>query len=283
MVVAFAGERGAYAEIAAREYFGQKVELLAVPEFVDVFEAVASGKCESGIVPLENSLAGSIHQNYDLLVETGLHIQGEIFLRISHCLIANKGVKKSQIHTVYSHPQALAQCKKYLKKLTKVKVEPTSNTAGAVKKIKDDQLTDAAAIGSMQAAINFDMQVLDANIEDNQWNTTRFIALSKDFVVPPKNKKIPMKSSIVFSTKNIPGALFKCLSVFALRDIDLYKIESRPVHGKGFEYMFYLDFAGDWRMEAEQNALNHLQEITNFFRLLGSYKVGKEIHPQHKK
>jgi prephenate dehydratase len=134
----------------------------------------------------------------------------------------------------------------------------------------------------MQAAIDFDMKVLAKNIEDNKWNTTRFIIVAQKPSVY-KNAKTAMKTSIVFSTKNIPGVLFKCLSVFALRDIDLYKIESRPVHGKGFEYLFYLDFAGDVFSDAQKNAINHLQEITMFYRHLGSYPVGIEAHPEYKK
>jgi prephenate dehydratase len=154
------------------------------------------------------------------------------------------------------------------------------NTALAVKKIKDEKLSDAAAIASMQAAIDFKMDILAENIEDSEWNTTRFIIISKKQEMPLTNS---VKTSIVFSTKNIPGALFKCLGVFALRDIDLFKIESRPVHGKGFQYLFYLDFAGNIKNEAQKNAINHLQEITTFFRHLGTYSCGELVYPKYKK
>jgi prephenate dehydratase len=271
MTIAFAGERGAYAELAAIEYFGKKKNLVAVPEFTDVFSGVAGARYRYGVVPIENSLAGSIHQNYDNLVESNLHIAGEIQLRIHHCLIANTGVLRRSIRRVFSHPAAFAQCKKFLKKFPHIEVIPVSNTAVAVKKIRDEGLCDAAAIGSQQAAADFDMHVLENAIEDTRWNVTRFIVLSKKPEFPPLTAR-SVKSSIVFSMKNIPGSLYKCLSVFALRDVNLYKIESRPVHGKGFQYLFYLDFSGDARSDAQHNAIGHLQEITGFYRFLGSYR-----------
>jgi prephenate dehydratase len=277
--IAFPGERGSFSELAAIEYFGKANNFTCVPEFADVFDMVSSGKCKYGIVPIENSLAGSIHQNFDKLLESKLHITGEILLRIGQFLIANKGVKRKDIHSILSHPAALAQCKEFLKTMP-VKAIPFSNTASAVKKIKDEGLRDTAAIASMQAAIDFDMDVLAKNIEDNKWNTTRFIIVARK---PEAPLKALIKSSIVFSTKNIPGALFKCLGVFALRDIDLFKIESRPVHGKGFGYLFYLDFEGDVKNEAQHNAVNHLQEITTFYRHLGSYNCGEVTFPKYAK
>jgi 3-deoxy-7-phosphoheptulonate synthase len=224
MIVAFAGERGAFGELAAREYFGGKATLAAQPEFSGVFRSVARGRSRFGVVPIENSLAGSIHENYDLLLESNLHITGEVLLRIRHFLIANKGVSRSKIRKVFSHPMAFAQCKKFLKKFPHLTVVPVSNTAWAVKKIRDENLMDAAAIASQQAAVDFDMQVLARNIEDTKWNTTRFLVLSKAPVFPSavsRSAADGIKSSVVFSTKNIPGALYKCMSVFALRDINL--------------------------------------------------------------
>jgi prephenate dehydratase len=280
MTVAYQGERGAYGELAAIEYFGPNKKLSSLPEFEDVFRAVAAGKYRFGVVPIENSLAGSIHQNYDRLLESDLHIAGEVLLRIRHCLIANKGVSRRSLTRVFSHPAAFPQCKKFLKRYPKLAVIPVSNTASAVKKIRDEGLRDAAAIASMQAAGEFDMQILARNIEDTAWNTTRFLVVSKAPGLPPRGAK-NIKSSVVFSLKDIPGALYKCLSVFALRDINLHKIESRPVHsrGKNFEYLFYVDFAGDAREEAQANAINHLQEITSFYRLLGSYKEDSPRDP----
>jgi prephenate dehydratase len=282
MTIAFAGERGAFGELAAKEYFGKKAVLAAQPEFGDVFRCVAKGRCRFGVVPIENSLGGSIHENYDLLLESKLHITGEVLLRIRHFLIGNKGASRRGIRRIFSHPQAFAQCKKFLKRFPQLTVVPVSNTAWAVKKIRNEDLRDAAAIASQQAAVDFDMQVLARNIEDTRWNTTRFLVIAKEPCFPPPGRT-NVKTSVVFSTKNIPGALYKCMSVFALRDINLHKIESRPVHGRGFQYLFYLDFEGDAREEVQRNAINHLQEITTFYRFLGSYPVDKPRDPVYRR
>ncbi|MBD3421090.1 MAG: prephenate dehydratase [Chitinivibrionales bacterium] len=282
MAVAFQGASGAFSELAANEFFQNKQKAFACPQFNDVFASVASGGTRYGIVPIENSMAGSIHQNYDLLVDHKLYIVGEIYLRITHYLLANPGVTKHKVRRIFSHPQALAQCRQFLSKLPDVAVEPVSNTAAAVKKIKSENLTDAAAIASMQASIDFKVDILAKRIEDNKLNTTRFLVLARN----PK-KRIPAatqtKTSIVFATKNIPGVLYKTLSVFALRDINLLKIESRPMRGAHFEYLFYLDFEGFATSKAQKNALNHLQEITTFYRLLGSYPIGKLALPEYKR
>jgi prephenate dehydratase len=282
MAVAFAGERGSFAELAALEYFGRGQRVAPVPEFGDVFRAVARGRATAGVVPIENSLSGSIHQNYDLLLEHRLSIAGEIYLGVSQFLIADKGVKRSDVKRIYSHPQALAQCRDYLRRLRGVESVAVANTAGAVRMIKEQRLRDAAAIASLQAAIDYDMQVLARNIQDHTENTTRFLVLSR---APQAGRRRagPTKTSIVFSAKNVPGALFRCLAVFALRDIDLHKIESRPVRGKGFAYLFYLDFAGSASDEAQANALAHLSEITVFQRNLGSYPVGRLAHPEYRR
>ena len=285
MTVAFAGERGAFAELADIEYFGEKVKMAALPEFGDVFRGVARGRYRFGVVPIENSLAGSIHENYDMLLESNLNIVGEVLLRIRHFLIANKGTSRREVKRIFSHPQAFAQCKKFLKRFPHLTVVPVSNTAWAVKKIRNEDLRDAAAIASQQAAADFDMQVLARNIEDTKWNTTRFLVVAKSYKFPSPvtgHAAKRVKSSVVFSTKNIPGALYKCLSVFALRDINLYKIESRPIHGRGFQYLFYLDFEGDARDTVQRNAINHLREITTFYRFLGSYLIDSPRDPRHR-
>lgn len=282
MKVVFQGEQGAYGELAAKEYFGASAAISPLPEFCDVYGAVSAGKARYGVIPIENSLTGSIHQNYDLLLEGKSCIVGEIYLRVSHYLMANKGVSRRRINRILSHPQALAQCKRYLTRFPRIEVVPVSNTAGAVKMIQAGGHADAAAIASMQAAIDYDMKVLARNIEDNHANETRFLILARNQLrTRLGNRKI--KTSIVFATKNIPGALFKALSVFALRDIDLFKIESRPVSGRNFEYLFYLDFAGWIRDEAQKNAISHLQEITTFCRVLGSYAVGRHAHPEYRR
>ncbi|KMQ51643.1 Prephenate dehydratase [Chitinispirillum alkaliphilum] len=280
MSIAFPGERGAFSELAAKEYFGDEQRTVAYSEFEQVFQAVKDGEHTFGIVPIENSFAGSIYQNYDFLLESGLNIAGEIYLRIHHHLMANKGCTINSIKQVYSHPQAFAQCKQFLRnKFSKDDLISYPSTALAVKKIREEKLENVAAVASMQAAIDYDMDLLASNIEDNKANTTRFLALSKKMGT---KESAQMKTSIVFSIKNIPGALFKALSVFALREIDLYKIESRPVLNRGFEYLFYLDFKGDIRSSVSMKAVSHLQEITTFYRLLGSYPVGDVVEPRYR-
>jgi prephenate dehydratase len=282
MAIAFQGERGAFTELAAIEYFGGKEDTLALAQWEDVFAAVENGKAAYGIIPIENSLGGSIHRNYDLLLHHDLFITGEIYLKISQFLLANKGVGLGEIQRVFSIPQAFEQCRRYFKKNPKLLCIPASNTAAAAKKIKEEKLLDSAAVSSMQAAIDYDLKILARDIEDDKENITRFLILSKKKPLA-RTASLKTKTSVVFALKNIAGALFKSLSVFALRDIDLLKIESRPVRGKPFEYLFYLDFAGSAHEEAQRNAINHLREITVQCRVLGSYPVGKVAHPKYKK
>ena len=266
MRVAFQGEPGAYSEQAVFNYFGE-VETQPCESFDAVFDAVVSNSCEAGLIPIENSLAGSIHQNYDLLLRHDLHITGEYPLRVHHCLIAQAGVKKDEIKRVISHPQALGQCAAYLRKLG-VKVEPVYDTAGSVKIVKESGTRDTAAIASRRAAELYEMQIIEEGVEDNSENYTRFLAISKTPVKPGGESK----TSIVFTLKNQPGALFKALSVFALRDIDLTKIESRPLQGKPWEYLFYIDFIGATHEETVNKALDHLNEYALMLRVLGSYQ-----------
>ena len=266
MRVAFQGEPGAYSEQAVFNYFGS-VETQPCESFDAVFDAVVSGFCEFGLIAIENSLAGSIHQNYDLLLRHDLHITGEYPLRVQHCLIAQPGVKKDEIKRVISHPQALGQCAAYLRRLG-VKAEPVYDTAGSVKMLKESGARDTAAIASRRAAEIYEMEILEEGIEDNPENYTRFLAISKTGVKPEGESK----TSIVFTLKNQPGALFKALSVFALRDIDLTKIESRPLQGKPWEYLFYIDFIGAAHEETASKALDHLNEYALMLRVLGSYR-----------
>jgi prephenate dehydratase len=266
-VVAFQGERGAYSEIAATRFFGKRIPLVPCVSFELVFKTVESARARFGVIPVENSLAGSIHQNYDLLLKHNLQIVGEQNVRIAHNLVVNPGVKLSAIRRIFSHPQALMQCQKFTARLKKAEIVPTYDTAGSVKKIKEEKLLDGAAIASEWAAEIYGMEIVRRQIHDNSENYTRFLVLSKRTRIPANANK----TSIVFSIKNMPGALFRSLSVFALRDIDLYKIESRPLLGKPWEYLFYIDFAGSLRQENCRNAIAHLSEITTFMKILGSY------------
>ena len=266
MTIAFQGEPGAYSEQAVFDYFGE-VETQPCESFDRVFDAVVSAECEAGLIPIENSLAGSIHQNYDLLLGHELHIIGEYLLRVQHCLIALPGVKKREIKKAISHPQALGQCAAYLRRLN-IKPESVYDTAGSVKMLKESGARDTAAIASRRAAEIYGMQILEEGIEDNVENYTRFLIISKTGTAPSGQAK----TSIVFTLKNQPGALFKALSVFALRDIDLTKIESRPLQGQPWEYLFYIDFLGAAHDETVRKALDHLGEYALMLRLLGSYQ-----------
>ncbi len=265
MKIAFQGEPGAYSEQAVFDYFGD-VKTCPHESFSAVFESVTAGGCDAALIPIENSLAGSIHQNYDLLVRNELHISGEYFLRVRHCLIVSPGMKKKDIQRVISHPQALGQCSAYLRGLN-VKVESVYDTAGSVKMLKASNDGMTAAIASQCAADLYGMQILEEGIEDNPENYTRFLAIQRELIVP----KGESKTSIVFTLKNQSGALFKALSVFALREIDLTKIESRPLQGKPWEYLFYVDLIGAVREEKVRRALDHLGELALTLRLLGSY------------
>ena len=265
MKVAFQGEPGAYSEQAVFNYFG-KVETKPCESFDVVFDSVVDDSCDAGLVPIENSLAGSIHQNYDLLLRHDLHIVGEYLLRVQHCLVALPGVKKEDIKKAISHPQALGQCAAYLRNLG-IKPETMYDTAGSVKMLKASGERTTAAIASRRAAELYEMQIIEEGIEDNPENYTRFLAISRTAVKPEGEAK----TSIVFTLKNQPGSLFKAMSVFALRDIDLKKIESRPLQGSPWEYLFYIDFIGPAHEETVRKALDHLGEYALTLRVLGSY------------
>jgi len=263
--VAFQGERGAFSEDAVITFFGD-VELFPSRYIGDVFEAVLRDGVDSGVVPVENSQAGSINDTYDLLLSYPLNIVGEISLRISHCLMALPGESLDGIKMIYSHPQALAQCEVFLRKL-KAEIVPTYDTAGSAKGIKESGLKGCAAVASKRAAQIYGLEILAEKIETNANNYTRFFVISKKKAEPaPKSK-----TSLVFGTKNIPGALYTCLGTFATRDINLTKLESRPSRDKPWEYIFYVDFEGHIDDKVCQEALAELKEKTNFIKILGSY------------
>lgn len=265
-VVAFQGEPGAYSEAAVLEHFGAQTITLPCESFDQVFYQVERCSANYGLIAIENSLAGSIHHNYDLLLANRLWITGEHFLRVKHCLIAQPGAALSDIRKVISHPQALAQCSGYLKKHN-LSPEVFYDTAGAVKHLKESGAPGLAAIASSRAAGVYDMQIIEEGIEDNPENYTRFLVVAREPVDPGENAK----TTIVFSLDNQPGALFKALSVFALRDIDLTKIESRPLVGTPWNYLFYIDLSGSTASPIITRALSHLEEYATFLRVLGSY------------
>jgi prephenate dehydratase len=270
--VAYQGEPGAYSEQAARAFFGRTAKLFPCEHFHDVFRFAATSS-RYAIVPIENSVFGSVHQNYDLLLDHSLNIVGEISLRIHHHLMVLPGVQQRDIRFVISHPQALGQCEDFVRTLKHARTIVYYDTAGAAKMIRAEQRTNAAAIASAQAARTYRLKILRRNIENNHHNYTRFLLLSKK-TRPPRHGG---KTSIVFVTRNIPGALFKALAVFALREVNMQKIESRPLQGKPWEYLFYLDILGSVGEEKVNQALHHLEEVSTFVRVLGSYPVGRTI------
>ena len=267
MRIAIQGERGAYSEAAALEHFGPGTDVLPCETFEQAFDAVENGQADGGLLPIENSVAGSIHRNYDLLLQHQLWIVGEHHLRVRHCLIAHAGVAMPEIKRVISHPQALAQCGLFLRSLPGVQTAVVYDTAGSVKMVREQGDRTVAAIASRRAAEVYEMAVLAEGIEDDPANFTRFLAIAREPVIPVGDAK----TSIVFAMRNLPGALFKAMSAFALRDIDLTKIESRPLVGKVWEYLFYVDFAGSTGDEAVSRALDNLREYASLLRVLGSY------------
>jgi prephenate dehydratase len=269
--VAFQGERGSFSEEAAYKLLGPRIRVQPCETFSATFESVVRGRTKFCLVPIENTLAGSVYENYDLLLKHDLHIIGEVNLRIVHNLIAFPGTTLQNLRQVYSHPVALAQCGRFFARHPRVKKEPFYDTAGGVKMLAERRPPAAAAIASRIAAEVYHARILQTHLEDHHENFTRFLSLSQSAVVSRRANKV----SIVFSTRNVPGALFKCLSVFALREIDLTKMESRPLRGRPWEYFFYLDFIGNVRDKLCRNALAHLAEVTNFLRVLGCYESAK--------
>ncbi len=266
--VAFQGEHGAYSEAAVLRLFGDGVATLPCPSFDEAFAAVEEGNAQAALLPVENTLGGSIHRNYDLMLRHSLHIIGEINLPIHHQLLALPGVALEDIRLVWSHPQALAQCEFKLDRLG-VAREATYDTAGSAKMVREQARRDVAAIASRRAAAVYGLDILLEEIEDEPDNMTRFVLLAPE----PRDVEagVPAKTSLVFSLQNTPGVLFKALSVFALRDLDLTKLESRPLRGKKWEYFFYLDVAASLQDAPLQHAIAHLAEISTFQRILGSY------------
>ncbi|MGY4707075.1 prephenate dehydratase [Candidatus Bipolaricaulota sp. J31] len=266
--VAFQGERGAFSEEAAVVALGPGIEPIPCRSFPGVFSAVAEGRATYGVIPIENSLTGSIHTNYDLLLAHDLHIVGETEIPIRHCLLALPGVRLAGIQRVLSHPQALAQCERTLRALLPwAELVPVYDTAGSALILRREGLRDAAAIAGRRAAEIYGMEVLVEDLADSPENYTRFLVLGREPVVPEG----PAKTSIVFAAENVPGALYRCLEPFATRGIDLTKIESRPVRERRWEYLFYVDFAGSAHEDRCREALEELRGRTTFLRVLGSY------------
>lgn len=269
------GELGAFSQEAAGQLLGDKVAIVPFQRFDHVFSALVAGKIDTAVIPIENTLAGSVHENYDHLLNFDIRIVAETNLRIVHNLIAPPGVQLASLRKVYSHPVALNQCLRFFAQHGKIERVPFYDTAGAVKMVMETKPPGCAAIASRVAATIYKGRILRRSIEDDRHNFTRF------FLIYPRSKKLKRntaariwKTSLVFTTRNIPGTLFRALSAFALRDISLTKIESRPLRGKPWEYLFYVDLLGREEEPRVQNALSHLGELADFLRVLGSYPKG---------
>ncbi len=269
--IAFQGEYGAFSEQAAIAYFGKNCIPIPKEKFKDVFEDVTRKRTAFGIIPIENSVFGSVHQNFDLLQEFPLHIVGELKLRIKMNLMVLPGTTLNDVRHIYSHPQGLGQSDKFLRTLKNVTLHPFYDTAGAAKMIVDEHRVDSAAIASEQAAEHYQLTILKKNIETDHRNFTRFLVLSTKEIHLKRNAK----TSLIFATKHVPGSLIHCLSAFAERGINLLKIESRPFIGKPWEYLFFVDIESDQKNSNCNSALRGLKKHSSYLKILGSYEIGK--------
>jgi prephenate dehydratase len=266
--IAIQGERGCFSHEAALR-LAPGCRVVPCARSVEVFEALAGGAADAAVIPIENSLAGPVSEHYDLLLTADAAIQREYRLRISHNLIAAPGVRLRQVRRVFSHPVALAQCTDFFRGHRDIRPEPFYDTAGSAKHVVEENLRDAAAIAPRQAAAEYGGEILKRGLEDDRRNFTRFFLGAGKAGAAAAGAD---KTSIAFSMKNVPGALFKALSVFALRDISLSKIESRPVRGRPWEYVFFVDFLRG-RDRAAERALAHLGEVAEWVKVLGVYRT----------
>src|SRR6202522_3895617 len=269
------GELGAFSQEAVRQLLGDRAEVAPYPTFEAVFRALRAGKIASAVIPMENTLAGSVHENYDHLLHFDVRIAAETNVRIVHTLIAPPGVRFKDLRKVYSHPVALNQCLKFFARYPKLERVPFYDTAGSVKMVMEKNKGEFAAIASDVAATIYGGTILKRSIEDDRRNFTRFFLLYPSKKLPAPRPGKAWKTSLVFTTRNTPGALFRALAAFALRDLNLIKIESRPLHGKPWEDLFYVDFLGRANEPRGKTALRHLAEIADFLRVLGSYPPGR--------
>ncbi|MHA1961243.1 MAG: prephenate dehydratase [Candidatus Thorarchaeota archaeon] len=266
VVVPFQGEPGAYSESAVYAFFGPTARPKPCKRFSDVFHEVSTNVSDYGVVPIENSIEGSVTQVFDLFLQHDLSVIGELALKIDHCLIVLPQTKPESVTIVYSHPQALAQCRTFLER-SGYEMAPTYDTAGSVKMVKEKRLTGAAAIAGERAAELYGMKVLTKEIADIQNNYTRFFVLSRAESPPSGNDK----TSVIFSTKHTPGALYDVLGELATRGINMTKIESRPTRQNPWEYYFYLDFVGHKEDKKCKAALEGMRKRSVFVKVLGSY------------
>lgn len=270
--IAYLGIRGAFSERASRKHFGDDIIDVAVTSFAEIFDAVANDRADYGVLPLENSLAGTVSGSYELLTQyADIHVVGEVILRIRHALMALPGVSLSDVRFARSHPQALAQSAQFLKAHH---IEPVNwyNTAGSAKDLADDQLTDTAAIASPDVANIYGLTVLANDIQDIDDNYTRFLIISKQGLTVGQGNK----TSLIFTTAHKPGALVDCLQCISDAGLNLTKIESRPLRSTPWEYIFYVDFTTDLGADAVNATLTELAQHATMVRVLGSYTMADD-------
>ena len=269
-IVAFQGEHGAYSEQAVRQQFGPDITTLPCRTFLAITDALQAGRAQFGMLPVENSLAGMVVPAYDLLVDYDLHVQAEVVLRVEHCLMAPPGVALAGVRRVRSHPQALMQCETALRRLG---LEPVEyyDTAGAARDLAARPEPATAAIASALAAETYGLDILVRGLEDEDFNYTRFFVLGTSY--PPRRD--PSKTSIILTTRHVPGALYEALGELARRGINMTKIESRPRRNRPWHYLFYVDFEGHENDEEIKQALLGILKHASFLKVLGSYPVGK--------
>ncbi|MBZ0298685.1 MAG: prephenate dehydratase [Anaerolineae bacterium] len=273
-VVAFQGVQGANSEMAIRQHFGDAVDVYPCHSLGDLFESIHSnGTITYGMLPVENALAGAVSKAYELLMDSDLRIQADVILHVHHALLAPPGVKVEDLRSVRSHPQALAQCERYLKRNNLASI-PWYDTAGAAKDLAANPEPQVGAVATALAGELYHLDILDSQIEDVEFNFTRFFVIGNED--PPRGEY--NKTSLVFATRNNPSALYDCLGEFAQHNINLTKIESRPRRNRPWEPVFYLDFEGHWQEQHVQEALTGLLQRASFVKMLGSYPAVKTEH-----
>jgi prephenate dehydratase len=280
--VAIQGERGAFSEEAALKLLGPSIKIVPTQDFPHMFSSVARHRAHLCLAPMENSLVGSIYRNYDLLLQYGFVVYGEVYLRVIHCLIAPVGTYLEEVLRAYSHPIALDQCQEFFRRRPQIETISTYDTAGSVQMLVDTKEPGAAAVAGREAAHHYGAKILVEGIEDDAANYTRFFLLGREDpdleglaeALRPEETG-PIKTSLVFYVANAPGNLHRALAAFADHGIDLARIESRPVRGKPFEYLFYLDFLGTPAAPPGREAIAKLERHAGFLRVLGTYPSGR--------
>ena len=266
--VSFQGERGAYSEAAANSFFKEEIRTIPHSTFAETIATTSKGESDYSVLPVENSIEGSVGESYDLLYSTSLNVTGEIYHKIEHCLIGNGKIE--EIDTVYSHPQALGQCRKFIEEKN-LKTIPTYDTAGSVKIVKELNKNNCACIASKAASSLYQMPIIAEKIANNLNNYTRFLVLSKD----KASESGKDKTSIIFSIKHEPGSLFRIIENFNKNNVNLTKIESRPTKESAWEYNFYVDFEGHEDNSEISSMLDNIKQETIFMKILGSYPSAK--------